>query len=40
MHGHDDNFGSKVLVTLKIMDFENVLLTKIVHSYVIKGMNA
>jgi hypothetical protein len=40
MHGHDDNLGSKVLMSLKIMDFENVLLTKIVHSYVIKGMNA
>jgi hypothetical protein len=40
MHGRDDNPGSKVLVTLKIMDFENALLTKVVHSYVIKGMNA
>jgi hypothetical protein len=25
---------------LKIMDFENVALTKVVHIYVIKGMNA
>jgi hypothetical protein len=33
-------FGSKMLLTLKIMDFENVPLTKIVHVYVIKGMNA
>jgi hypothetical protein len=33
-------FGSKVLLTLKIMDFENVPLTKVVHVYVIKGMNA
>jgi len=33
-------FGSKVLLTLKIMDFENVSLTKVVHVYVIKGMNA
>jgi hypothetical protein len=40
MHGHDDNVGSKVFVTLKIMGFENVLLTKVVDSYVIKGMNA
>ncbi len=33
-------FGSKVLLTLKIMDFENVFLTKVVHVYVIEGMNA
>jgi len=33
-------FGSKVLLTLKFMDFENVPLTKVVHVYVIKGMNA
>jgi hypothetical protein len=33
-------FGSKVLLNLKIMDFENVLLTKVVHVYVIEGMNA
>jgi hypothetical protein len=32
-------FDSKVLLTLKIMDFENVFLTKVVHVYVIKGMN-
>jgi hypothetical protein len=32
-------FGSKVFMTLKIMDFENVVLTKVVHIYVIKGMN-
>ncbi len=37
---HLSTFGSKVLLTLKIMDFENVALTKIVHIYVIKGMNA
>jgi hypothetical protein len=30
-------FGSKVLLTLKIMDFENVVLTKVVHIYVIEG---
>jgi hypothetical protein len=33
-------FGSKMLLTLKIMDFENVPLIKIVHVYVIEGMNA
>jgi hypothetical protein len=33
-------FGSNVLLTLKIMDFENVVLTKIVHIYVVEGMNA
>ncbi len=33
-------FGSKVFLTLKIMDFENVPLTKVVHVYVIEGMNA
>ncbi len=32
-------FGSKVLLTLKIMDFENVLLTKVIHVYVIDDMN-
>jgi hypothetical protein len=33
-------FGSKVLSTLKIMDFENILLTKVIHVYVIESMNA
>jgi hypothetical protein len=33
-------FGSNVLLTLKIMDFENVALTKVIHIYVIKDMNA
>jgi hypothetical protein len=33
-------FGSKVFFTLKIMDFENVALIKLVHTYVIEGMNA
>jgi hypothetical protein len=32
-------FGSKKFLTLKIMDFENVPLIKIVHVYVIEGMN-
>jgi hypothetical protein len=35
-----NTFGSKVLLTLKIMDFENVTLTKVVHIYVIMGINA
>jgi hypothetical protein len=34
-----NTFCSKVFLTLKIMDFENVFLTK-VHVYVIRGMNA
>jgi hypothetical protein len=33
-------FGSKVFLTLKIMNFKNVPLTKVVHIYVIEGMNA
>jgi hypothetical protein len=33
-------FGSNVPLTLKIMDFEDVTLTKIVHVYMIEGMNA
>jgi hypothetical protein len=37
---HLSTFGSKVFLTLKIMDFENVALTQIIHFYVIKGMNA
>ncbi len=35
-----NTFGSKMLQTLKIMDFESVPLTKVVHVYVIEGMNA
>jgi hypothetical protein len=35
-----NTFGSKVFLTLKIMDFENVPLTKVIHVYVIEGMNA
>ncbi len=31
--------GSKLFLTLKIMDFENVPLTKVVHVYVIEIMN-
>jgi hypothetical protein len=35
-----NTFGSKMFLTLKIMDFENVPLTKVIHVYVIEGMNA
>jgi hypothetical protein len=35
-----NTFGSKILLILKIMDFENVPLTKVVHVYVIEDMNA
>jgi hypothetical protein len=35
-----NTFGSNMLLTLKIIDFENVALTKVVHIYVIKGINA
>jgi hypothetical protein len=34
-----NTFGSNVLLTFKILDFENVNLTKVVHIYVIVGMN-
>jgi hypothetical protein len=37
---HLNTFGLKVFLTLKIMDFESVALTKVVHIYVIEGMNA
>jgi hypothetical protein len=37
---HLSTFGSNFLLTLKIIDFENVALTKVVYIYVIKGMNA
>jgi hypothetical protein len=33
-------FGLNMFLTLKIIDFENVALTKVVHIYVIKGVNA
>jgi hypothetical protein len=35
-----NTFGSNMFFTLKIMDFENLALTKVVHMHVIKGMNA
>ncbi len=34
-----NTFGSKVLLTLKNIDFENVALTKVVHIYMIEGLN-
>jgi len=37
---HLSTFGSKVFLTQKIMKFENVYLTKVVHIYVVEGMNA
>ncbi len=37
---HLKTYVSKVFLTMKIMDFENVPLTKVVHIYVIEGMNA
>jgi hypothetical protein len=37
---HLSTFGSKVFLTLKIMDFESVASTKVIHIYVIEGMNA
>jgi hypothetical protein len=36
---HLNAFGSKVFLTLNIMDFESVALTKVVHTYVIEGMH-
>jgi hypothetical protein len=35
-----NTFGLNMFLTLKIMDFENVALTKVVHMYVIEDMNA
>jgi hypothetical protein len=37
---HLHTFGSKVHLILKILDFEHVSLTKVVHIYVIEVMNA
>jgi hypothetical protein len=37
---HLNTFGSDLFFTLKIIDFENVILTKVIHIYVIKGTNA
>ncbi len=37
---HLSTFGSKMFLTLKTIDFENVPLTKVVHIYVIEGTNA
>jgi hypothetical protein len=35
-----NTFDSNVLLTLNIMDSKNMNLTKLVHIYVIEGMNA
>jgi hypothetical protein len=35
-----NTFGLIVLFILKVMNFENVALTNVVHIYRIKGMNA
>jgi hypothetical protein len=35
-----NTFDSNMLLTLKIMDSKNVTLTKLIHIYVIEGMNA
>jgi hypothetical protein len=35
-----NTFGSNVVLTFKMMDFENVTLANVVHIYVIKGLNA
>jgi hypothetical protein len=32
-------FGLNMFLTLKIIDFENVALTNVVHIYVIEGVN-
>jgi hypothetical protein len=37
---HLNTFGLKMFLTLKIMDFESVVLTKVIYIYVIEGMNA
>jgi len=37
---HLSTFGSKMFLNQKIMDFEILILTKIIHIYVIKRMNA
>jgi len=37
---HLNTFGSKMFLTLKVMDFENVAFIKIVHIYMIEGTNA
>jgi len=37
---HLNTFGSKVFLTLKIMDYKNVILTKVVHIRMIEGMSA
>jgi hypothetical protein len=34
-----NTFGSNTFLTLKIMDFQNATLTKVIHIYVIKRKN-
>jgi hypothetical protein len=34
---HLSTFGSKVILTLKIMDFENVTLTQVICDFVLCG---
>jgi hypothetical protein len=35
-----NTFGSNMFLIMKIMGFENVALTKTIHIYMIKGLNA
>jgi hypothetical protein len=37
---HLSTFGPKVLLTLKIMDFRDMALTKVIPIYTIKNMNS
>jgi hypothetical protein len=37
---HLNAFVSNILLTLKILNFENVSLTKVIHFYVIQSMDA
>jgi hypothetical protein len=34
---HLNTFGANMFSALKIMNFEDVVLTKVIHVYVIKG---
>ncbi len=34
-----NTFGSHMFLTLKIINFENMILTKVVHIYAIENMN-
>jgi len=37
---HLSTFGSNMLLTLKIMNFENDFIIKVIHFYVVKNLNA